>query len=341
MAVNWYEPVIGKREQELVSEVLKSGYLSEGPMCAKLEEQLKEVVHAKHIILTTSCTSALHLAIEADKKIRNYTHGTVLVPDLTFISTKNVVENSGLTPMICDVDKDNYTLSKQIRTDNYPMIIIPVNLLGRRHATQEELNLTDWATIICDNAGALGSNVPNGKVGCYSLQVNKIITSGQGGFCATDDDEYAAMIRRLKDFGRVNKTDNISSGFNYKFNDIQAAVALGQLESIEERKNNLCRQYSMYKRELSKYGRFIEFDIPDGEIPLWIEFICHGKKDRDRLHKHLSDNEIGSRLPWKPFVGTKNASYYAENVLWLPNGPSLEPKTQSLIIKVIKQFYED
>jgi perosamine synthetase len=355
MVIRWNSPKFGTRELELVKEVLESGFVSEGPKTKELEEKLSKIVNAKHIIMTTSATAALYLAIEADKRIRNYTEGEVIIPNLTFIATKNAVDMAGLNPKIVDVDKERYGISIDSVKGNIK-IEIAVNLLGRNcvkhkkdtigymHRTEDGTTQVSDVSLICDNAGCLGSNVNNGKVGCYSLQANKLLTCGQGGFCATDDDEYAKVIRQIKDFGREDKDDQHTKGFNFKFNDIQAAVALGQLENLNNRKEMHIHQYNRYKDNLNQCGTFIEFDIPN-EIPLWVEFMCKDNLERNALFDYLKDHNIEARKPWKPLVDNPdrypNTDTYTKTVIWLPNGASLTSEQQNEVIEKIKLFFEE
>ena len=339
MKIRWNSPKFGNKELELVKQTLESGYVSEGPMTKELEAKLSKIVNTKHVIMTTSATAALYLAIEADKRIRNYTEGEVIIPNLTFIATRNAVEMAGLKPLVVDVDRQRFMLDSMafpIEKFGTPIVQgVIVNLLGRK-IDDCEYN----KNCICDNAGCLGSNVPNGKVGCYSLQANKLLTCGQGGFCATDDDEYAKVIRQIKDFGREDKYDQHTQGFNFKFNDIQAAVALGQLEQLDERRKLHLNQYFKYSI-LNEYGKLIDFDVESEEIPLWIEFITDR---RDELYTYLKQNNIEARMPWKPLVDNPklypNTDYYTKNCLWLPNGASLKPKDLNRVISLIKKFYE-
>lgn len=343
MVISWNSPKFGNKELELVKKVLKSGYVSEGPMTKELEKQLSKIVNAKHIIMTTNATAALYLAIEADKRIRGYTEGTVVIPNLTFIATKNAVEMANLKVEYADVNPNNFMLSFN-KKGKQPRIILPVNLLGRNIPNVYQ-DGNAKSTIIMDNAGCLGSNVTNGKVGCYSLQANKLLTCGQGGFCATDDDEYARVIREIKDFGRKDKYDQDTQGFNFKFNDIQAAVVLGQLEQLDERRVMHIDQYYSYRNELNKFGEFIEYnidyDLDITEVPLWIEFITD---KRDELFEYLKQNGVECRKPWKPLVDNPtlypNTDYYTKNTIWLPNGSQVSPKDLKRVISLINKFYE-
>jgi perosamine synthetase len=331
--INWNCPKFGAEEKRLVSEVLEGGFVSEGKVTQALEKRLANILGVEHVIMTTSCTSALYLAIMADKNIRGYDEGYVAMPATTFIATKNAVVEAGLIPLIVDVDEnfliDRHEVEIQSKGKFVP-IIIPVNLLGRDCKYPKGEN-----TMICDNAACM-QYVSNGKVGCYSLQSNKIVTCGQGGFCATDDDNYAKEIRRLKDFGRWDKDDVTGQGLNFKFNDIQAAIVMGQLERLDETLNTHIQQYLTYKNELDGVVKFPHFDLLD-EIPLWFEIVC---ERRDELESFLKSRNIETRKPWTSLSqDCPNAVFYQDNVLWLPGGVSLSTKDQKEVTKLIKEFY--
>lgn len=340
MKINWNEPKFGKFELDLVKDVLESGYVSEGPITKELEERLAKIIGCKYVIMTTSCTAALYLAVKTIHNLNGQRTTTVLLPNLTFVGTKNAVNIvKYLDTFLSDVDDKRFILDlkkEKIVLKGPAVIPIFVNILGRGIDKKiiEELKIAE-VSIICDNAGCLGSDVPIGDIGCYSLQGNKIISCGQGGFCATNDEKMANEIRRIKDFGRKNKDENNSYGFNFKFNDILAAVALGQLKYLEERKELLKGQYNYYKDKIGKYGRFIEYY--EGEIPLWIEFITDR---RDELVEFLKKENITCRIPWKPFELKGNAKFYYENCVWLPNGPSLLTEDLEFTANKIIEFFK-
>lgn len=345
MKVNWNEPKFGKKELELVGEVLKSGYVSEGPMTKKLEKKLSKVVGAKYVIITTSCTAALYLAIQAGKIIKKMDKVKVTIPNETFLATKNACELANCEVDYIDVDSERYLMKEDTTRDSD--IYIPVNLLGRTVSSEFIRKLRiKGKFVICDNAGCIGSKVENGDVGCYSMQGNKMISAGQLGFCATDNEEIAKIIREQKDFGRKDKLDNNTVGFNLKSNDILAAVALGQLEKLEDRKEMHIGQQDEYFINLHHLGDFTEFKCElinkeqIGEIPLWVEFITD---KRDKLYEYLKEKGIQCRKPWKPinYLPHKyptSVDYY-NKVLWLPNGPTLTPNKQDKVIKEVINFY--
>ena len=189
-----------------------------------------------------------------------------------------------------------------------------------------------------------------GKMGIFSLQSNKIITSGQGGIIVTNDDKYYEALRRLRDFGRFSNKEFIHEkvGYNLKFNDLSAALALAQFRKIESKKQMLLDQRALYQNAL-KDTKEIRFpDYNSDEIPLWIEVIT---EDRGNLVEFLIKNEISPRECWPaihvnpPYKNQgndkdfPNSSFLSKNVLWLPNGPAITSNQINYICEKIREFY--
>jgi len=360
--IGWNEPRFDQEDIREVTKVLEDAYVNEGPETKQLEEELKKYLNVKNIILTTSATSALFLAIKADAIIRNLKDFEVIVPDMTMIATAMAVSWAGGKPILVDVDKEKMTLDiEKIKNKITPKTsaIIPVHILGRAPNMErlKELAQKHNLSIIEDAAGALGSKYKNnflgtiGKVGCFSLQSNKIITCGQGGIIATNDDEYNEVIRRLRDFGRADKEFiHKIEGYNLKFNDLSASLALSQFRKIDKIKENLIQQKLKYETNLSDIEeiKIIKTDLFSGEIPLWVDVIV---EDRDELISYLNSEQIFPRKCWPSlhrnppyqFQGTDNdfpnSSFISDNCLWLPNGPAISLEQIDHICNKIKEFY--
>ena len=130
-----------------------------------------------------------------------------------------------------------------------------------------------------------------GNIGCFSFSPPKLITTGQGGIVVTNDSKINQRLRRLKDQGRDEFTtggDDIhhSIGYNFKFTNVQAAIGLAQVFKIKKRIYRLKRNYFLYRNFLKdlKQVKILDFNIKDGEIPLWTDMIC---LNRDKLVKFL------------------------------------------------------
>ena len=362
MVIRWFEPRFGKEELDEVKRVIELNYVNEGPKTKEFEEKIKKYLGVSNAILTTNATAALFLAIKAEALLRKVQDFEVIVPDMTMLATASAVNWAGGRPISIDVKKDDLTMDPskiEEKITSKTIAIIPVHVLGRSADINkiEKIAKKYNLAIIEDAAGALGSKYENnsylgtiGKVGCFSLQSNKIITSGQGGIIVTADPNIHEIIRRLRDFGRMGNKEFLHemAGFNLKFNDLSAALGSAQFDRIEERKNLLLNQYNQYKNNLKGLKEVKLFPIKDGEIPLWIDIIA---KDRNNLARFLSSNEILTRdcwpalhrnKPYREFGGDEsfpNASFASDNILWLPNGPAVITENIEFICSKIKEFY--
>lgn len=363
--IRWHEPRFGEEEKKLVSEVLDTGYPSEGPKTKELEEKIKEYLGVKYVVLTTSGTIALFLAVKADQIIRNLQNFEVIVPDFTMMGTINAVKLANAKPISVDVEMDRLGIDVNIiekKITDKTKIIIPVHIHGRLcdinslNRLAEKHNLT----IIEDACGCLGSKYEDkylgtyGKMGCFSLQSNKIISCGQGGVVVTNDVEYYEVLRRIRDQGRVNNSEKeyLIEGYNFKFNDISAAIMLGQFKLLEQRKQLALNQHSQYKKELAeiKQIRFPETYLEKGEIPFRIDIIV---KNRKELIEYLKSHNIQALECWPSIHRTKsclnqgndsefpNSSYISDNVLWIPNGPAVNEQDIFYVCNKIKEFYRN
>lgn len=360
--IRWNEPRFGAEEIEETNKVLKESYVNEGPKTKELENKFKEFFNIKHVIITTSATAALFLALKADAIIRNVAAFEVIVPDMTMIASANAVVWAGGKPVLVDINRERATIDIEKIEEKITQkttAIIPVHVLGRGVEMDKlgDLAKKHGLSIIEDAAGALGSKFGNnylgtfGEVGCFSLQANKIITTGQGGVLITNDDRYFETIRRLRDFGRMSNKEFIheSIGYNLKFNDLSAALGVAQFNKLNKKMEQLLNQFNTYKNNLNGLKEVQLFNINDGEIPLWVDIIADG---RDELVKFLKEKNIHCRECWPPIHRNPPyqdggcdkdfpiSTFISDNTLWLPNGPSVSKEQIVKICNLIKIFYD-
>src|SRR3989344_528559 len=260
MRINWNEPKFDEDELKEVSEVIKTNYVNEGPKTKELEEKLKEYLNVKNVILTTNATAALFLAIKADSIIKNIDDFEVIVPNMTMIATATSVYWAGGKPILVDVEKERGTIDvKKIeeKINKKTTAIIPVHILGRAVDINNLQNLADKynLTIIEDAAGALGSKHNGRFLGTFS---NKEFFHNE-------------------------------IGYNLKFNDLSAALALAQFRKLDERKKLLLEQRKFYEEKLKELEEINFFPLNEGEIPLWIDCIVKYRAD---LVNYLKSHEI-------------------------------------------------
>ena len=288
---------IGEREKELVCEVLEGQFASASSykMVTRLERKFAEKFHAKHAIAMVNGTATLHMALEAAGVGLG---DEVICPPLTMSSTSLAVLHANAIPVFADVDKDTFLVTADTikeKITNKTKAIITVSLYGLAPQMGEIMELARQNNLIVieDNAQSFLS-YQNGKlVGTYghmasfSFQSSKHMTCGEGGMVITDDDELALKLRRYSGLGyaginskkgRITKDDiqdpnyerHVVLGWNYRMADLCAAVALGQLENLEELVEMRKITAKHFRNAIGECNWLTEQKIPEGnESSFW------------------------------------------------------------------------
>jgi len=267
-------PVFDEAELEEIKEVLASGWITTGPKSKQLEKELASFVGAKHAVAVSSCTAAMHLALEA-MGVRQ--GDEVIVPSMTFAATGNVVEHLGARPVLVDVLRDTLTLDpeavERARPGAKTRAMIPVHYAGHPCEMKPLLELATRyrLQVVEDAAHALpashdgrriGSPLPPGapvSAACFSFYATKNLTTGEGGMVCTEDDALAERVRIMclhgisKDAWKRYAADGswyyevLAPGFKYNLPDLLAAVGLAQLRKLngfQERRRAIVARYN-------------------------------------------------------------------------------------------------
>lgn len=245
MKVRLSKPYFGNRKKllTLIESVLDSGYLTQGKYVAQLEQQVANYLGVKHAIAVSSGTAALHLSLIV---LGIGSGDEVIVPAYTFPATANVVELVGAKPVFVDVSLDTYNINvEQIISVVSPKTkaIMPVHLFGNPADMDPIIEMANIhrLAVIEDAAASLGSEYKGikcgslGDLGCFSFHPRKIVTTGEGGMVTTNNDGLAEMIRCLRNHGIhtvETQNDFISTGFNYRMNEIEAVIGVSQMSEI-------------------------------------------------------------------------------------------------------------
>jgi len=261
-------PSFSEREERAVVDVLRSGWVSQGPRVAEFEQRFAVYVGAAQAVAVSSCTTALHLALLA----AGIKPGDeVLCPSLSFIATANAIVYAGAVPVFVDIDKRTFNMDPAcIEASISPRTkaILVVHQIGLPSPLDEicRIAASHGLAVVEDAACAIGSEYKGRLIGspytsmaCFSFHPRKILTTGEGGMITTADEKIAARLRKLRqhamtvsDLARHSSTQIVTEsydeiGYNYRMTDLQAAIGLVQLERLNEmlsRRRQLAARYS-------------------------------------------------------------------------------------------------
>jgi len=361
--MNWYNtkhimqhrPTFEKEEAESTYKyMLEDSFITEYKKTEELEKMICNYLNCKECIMTTSGTTAIILSLMAlDLNIGD----EVIVPNYTMIATVNAIKMLKLKPVIIDVDKDTFTINLDTIKNNISdktKSIIHVSLNNRYKNMTElvEYCNTNNYYLIEDSAQSLGCRI-NGKnlgtfgnIGCFSLSTPKIISTGQGGFCVTDDGILAKRMRMIKNFGRRESgEDNFEVfGINLKFTDLQAVIGIEQMKKMDYRVKRMREIYDLYYKELNNVVTILK-PLNDEWIPWFVDIFTD---KREKLVNFLKKHKISTRPVYGEINKTNmyyneeiftNSNYVSNNGLFLPSYITIKDEDIKQICKLIKLFY--
>lgn len=304
-------PYFTQEEKDAVSEVLDSGWVAQGPKVAEFEKVIAAHEGVRHGIATTSCTTALHLAmvvsgVQADMD--------VIAPSFTFVATVNSIKLTGAEPILVDICKNTYNINpdcirKQIednyskrngrlynnKTGNILWGIVAVHQFG---LCADMFAINDIAAsfnvkVLEDAACAVGARIGDiheggfGNISCLSFHPRKSITTGEGGMILTDNDDLADKMRMLRSHGASVSADARHSGkgfllpefndvgYNYRMNDVQAAIGLAQAQKLDwmlQERNKRAQLYNSLIKE--KLSFLIPPEVPQDYYHSYQSYVC-------------------------------------------------------------------
>jgi dTDP-4-amino-4,6-dideoxygalactose transaminase len=381
------EPTIGGNAARYLLECLETNFVSSvGPFVGRFEREFADAVGARFAVACGSGTAAIHLALLA---LDVGPGQDVLVADLTFVASANPIAYVGATPVLVDSEPQTLGLDpalvvgelerrarlgqpqpaaiEVVHLVGHPADIEPIMVVAQRFGVPVVEDASEALGATYTGGAYAGSSVGTiGRLGCFSFNGNKIITTGGGGMVVTDDEGLARRIRHLSTQARLPGLayDHDEVGFNYRLSNIAAALGTAQLEqlpSLLAARRRVAARYDaaiaglagllpparapwadpsfwLYTASLDTGGRGSPGAIAPGPPP--------DPGPRDRLLAHLAEQEIEARPIWTPLHRTRlyadaprlggavADAIFAAGVC-LPSSSSLQPEAQDRVIAAV------
>lgn len=355
-----HEPVFIGNEKKYLLECIDTTYVSYvGEFVNRFEKQISDYTGAKYAIAVVNGTVGLYISL---KILKVGLGDEVITQPLTFVATANAISHTGATPVFVDVDKDTLGMSPESFKDflgkyasykNGQLInkqtgrriacIIPVHVFGHPCRIDEIIEIAEnyELQVIEDATEALGSFYKGrhcgtfGKIGVFSFNGNKIITTGGGGMIITNDEELANKIRHITTTAKVPHPYNYfhdEVGYNYRMPNVNAALGVAQMEYLDiilRNKRELAMVYEDFFKD--KQMKFVK-EPKEAKSNYWLNAILlTDRKSRDEFLEYTNSHGVHTRPAWVLMyklpmykdcfrTNTDNAECLEERLVNLPSG---------------------
>jgi perosamine synthetase len=306
-------PDIGDRELELVAEVLRSDVLSMGTFAPRFEAELAAIAGRRHGVSCSSGTAGLHMGVRA---LEIGAGDEVITTPFSFVASANCLLYEGAMPRFIDIEEDTLGLDPdhvEAAASSKTRAVLPVHVFGRPcriEAITSTARVRGWAVIedACEGLGSAVDGRPLGSFGdvaVFAFYPNKQITTGEGGMVVTDDDTLAETMRSLRNQGRDSDGTwlrHVRLGFNYRLDEMSAAVGVAQLERLSELRAGRARVAAAYERAFEGADWITLPRAGVGESVDWFVYVVRlaPEIDRDMVIRALADRGIPTRPYFSP-----------------------------------------
>ena len=341
MKIQFNKPNIDKHEIKAVTEVLKSGWITTGPVTETLEKEFAEYVGAKYAIAVNSCTTALAVSLRAHKINKTK---PIAVPSFTFAATVEAIVNYGATPYFVDITDellgDFTNFGMEVGT------LMPVFYSGK------DLHLVSNLPVIEDSAHRIEKDQCKGSKNttCFSFYASKNMTCGEGGMITTNSKKIADRARSIIKHGITkNAYDRYAEGniryevneVGYKGNlpDILSTIALEQLRKLPEVSIRRNRVVDAYNKDLGLKNEGNHF------YPILVrnqqKFIRGMKSEGIEVAVHYTPLHLSRAYSKYPSNGMKNTERIAKKIVSLPIYPQLTDGEIDYIINNVRKYINE
>jgi perosamine synthetase len=306
-------PDIGDRELELVTEVLRSDVLALGSFATRFETMLAEMVGRRHGVACSSGTAGLHMVVRA---LEIGDGDEVITTPFSFVASANCVLYERAVPRFVDIEEDSLGIDPdqvEAAATTRTRAVLPVHVFGRPCRIEDISTMArarGWAVIedACEGLGSSVNGRPLGSFGdaaVFAFYPNKQITTGEGGMVVTDDDDLAETLRSLRNQGRDSDGTwlrHVRLGYNYRLDEMSAAVGVAQLERLSELRGGRARVAAAYEQALGGVDWLTLPSAGIGESVDWFVYVIrlHPDLDRDALVHRLALRGVPTRPYFSP-----------------------------------------
>ena len=307
-------PWIDERDEEIVLEVLRSGWLSLGPTGPRFEQQLAEAVGARHCAAVSSGTAGLHLCM----RLAGVGPGDeVITSPYSFVASANCAMYEGATPVFADIDPHTYNLdvaAVESAITEKTKAIVAVDIFGYPCELDPLLELCErhglaFVEDACEALGATYKGRPIGSHGhpaVFAFYPNKQITTGEGGAVTTDDEAQHELLVSLRNQGRLETSSWLQHGrygYNYRLDDLSAALGIGQLEKLGRILAARAEVAGRYAALLADVD--VEAPLPDDQdhVRSWFVYVVKLPEtvDRDAVAARMIEQGVAT-APYLPSI---------------------------------------
>lgn len=354
-----HSPVFIGNEKKYLKETIDSTFVSSvGPFVDRFEEESAKYLGVTKSVAVVNGTSALQLSLLISGVQAN---DEVLTQSLSFVATANSIKYLGAQPVFIDVDLDTMSLSPdhlrsflneyaELRQDgcynkktgNKIAACLPMHTFGMMCRIEEILDLcNEWTIpIVEDAAEAFGSHLNNkyagsfGLINAFSFNGNKIITAGGGGLVCSNTESLANQAKHLSTTAKVKHSWEFfhdSLGYNFRMPNVNASIALAQLESFSSILESKKEIFIKYQKFFESSSIKLIDPINRSEWNHWLFSVClDNKEERDEFLKYTNENGIMTRPIWSLLFrlpmyqnclrdDQKNAIYLEERIINIPS----------------------
>ena len=362
MKYPWFKQIHSSKDfSNSLNAVVNNKKMTMGPQTTKLENYLKKFLKVKHVVLTTSGTSALMMATMAAEIKHN---DIVISPNYTWVATTYPSKIMGADIKLVDNSPNSVKVSFKILNEKIkkykPKLVLLVHLNGQPTYNEEfhKLKKKNKFLVIEDAAQSMLSKTNAGDacgtyydIGCFSLGIAKAINMVYGGFCTTNSSKLAAKLVAIRNNGVPSQEwflkleMSLRLGLNLKPSDLHASIGLINLKKNKIISKNLLNIYKYYKENLKNPKLKLENIEGKFSVPIYVHVFVKNRKNfisycnKKKIELHIGTMCLTDSAPFKNYKGKfPNAKLVSQSIVRLPSGAGYKLKDIAKVVNILNKY---